>query len=136
MAFIQTNWMLILVFVLSGGMLLWPIVQRRLSNVKDIGTLAATRMINDDHAVLLDVRETAEYEGGHLPNAIHIPQSQFGSHGAELAKMKERPVIVYCERGTRSARAAQALSKQGFATVFSLAGGISAWKAAGLPVEK
>ena len=47
--------------------------------MKDIGTLEATRLINRQNAVLLDVRETKEYEGGRLPNAIHIPLSQLGS---------------------------------------------------------
>jgi rhodanese-related sulfurtransferase len=135
MAFIEKNWMLILAFVVSGAMLLWPLVQRRLSPAKEIGTLNVTQLINHDNAVLLDVREVNEFEGGKLPNAVHIPLSQLGSRIGELAKMTSRPIVVYCTRGQRSGAAGAALAKQGFANIYQLQGGLRAWKAAGLPVE-
>lgn len=135
MAFIEKNWMLILAFIASGVMLLWPLVQRRLSSVKEIGTLHVTQLINRENAVLLDVREAGEFEGGKLPNAVHIPLSQLGSRIAELAKMTSRPVVVYCARGQRSGAAGATLAKQGFANVYQLQGGLKAWKDAGLPVE-
>jgi rhodanese-related sulfurtransferase len=136
MSFIQNNWMLILVLFLSGAMLLWPLVQRRVSGVKDVGNLAATQLINAQNALLLDVRETNEYEGGHLPAAIHIPLSQLGSRGQELAKHTGRPVVAYCASGNRSRMAATRLAKLGFKEIYNLAGGFRAWKEAGLPVEK
>ena len=64
---------------------------------------------------MLDVRETKEYEGGRVPNAVHMPLSQLASRGEELAKFTARPVIAYCERGNRSRSAAGALAKLGFA---------------------
>ena len=88
MSFLQNNWMLILVLVMSGAMLVWPLVQRRLSPVKDIGNLEATRLINSANAVLVDVRETKEFEGGRLPKAVHIPLSQLDGRGDELAKLR------------------------------------------------
>ena len=133
MAFIEKNWMLVLAFVASGVMLLWPLVQRRLSPVKEIGTLNVTQLINRENAVLLDVRETKEFEGGKLPNAVHIPLSQLTGRAGELAKMTSRPIVVYCERGQRSRAAAAALAKQGFANVYQLQGGLKSWKDAGLP---
>ena len=111
MSFVQGNWMLILVFVLSGAMLVWPLVQRRLSPGKDVGNLEVTRLINSSHAVLLDVRETKEFEGGRLPSAIHIPLSQLKSRGDELAKFVEqagrrvRHDGQPCPHGERIARA-------------------------------
>src|SRR5512137_3008060 len=66
MSFLQNNWMLVLVLVMSGAMLVWPLVQRRMSPAKDIGNLEATRLINSANAVLVDVRETKEFEGGRL----------------------------------------------------------------------
>jgi len=136
MPFIETNWMLILALVASGAMLIWPYVQRLVMPLKDIGNLNATRLINTQNAVLLDVREPAEYEGGRMPNAIHIPLGQLASRGAELAKLVSRPVIVYCERGTRSRSAVKPLATLGFKDVYTLGGGFKAWKDAGLPVEK
>ena len=134
--FVQENWMLFVVLFLSGGMLLWPMVQRRFSPMKDVGTLEATQLVNAGNAVLLDVRETKEYEGGRLPKAVHIPLSQLAGRAPDLAKLAGRPVVVYCDRGNRSRMAGGQLAKQGFTDVYNLNGGFRAWKAAGLPVEK
>ena len=87
---------------LSGGMLLWPLVQGRFSKMKEVGTLNVTQLINRQNAVLLDVREPKEFEGGRLPNAVHIPLSELRNRGGELAKLTSRPVVAYCERGQRS----------------------------------
>jgi len=136
MSFIEKNWMLILVMFLSGAMLLWPILQRRFSPVKEVGNLNVTHLINHQNAVLLDVRETAELAGGgKLPNALHIPLSQLNARAGELAKLTSRPVVVYCARGNRSRTAGNLLAKQGFADIYSLHGGLKAWKDAGLPLE-
>jgi rhodanese-related sulfurtransferase len=134
MAFIEKNWMLVLAFVVSGALLLWPLVQRRLSTVKEIGTLNVTQLINRENAVLLDVRESKEFEGGKLPNAIHIPLSELAGRAGELATKNKRPIVVYCARGQRSGAAGAALAKQGFAGIYQLQGGLKAWKDAGLPL--
>ena len=135
MAFLEKNWLLVLTFVASGLMLLWPLVSRRLSPVKEIGTADTTRLINRENAVLLDIREASELEAGKLPNAVHIPLSQLQSRVGELSKYTSRPVIVYCARGMRSRGAAGMLAKAGFAGIYQLQGGVKAWKDAGLPVE-
>ena len=136
MSFLQNNWMLILVLVMSGAMLVWPLVQRRMSPAKDVGNLEATRLINSANAVLIDVRETAEFEGGRLPKAVHIPLSQLPSRGDELARYAGRPVVAYCMSGNRSRMAGSALARLGFKDIYHLQGGYRAWKNAGLPVEK
>ena len=136
MSFLQENWILVLVAFVSGAMLVWPLVQRRLSPMKELGTLGVTHLVNTRDALLLDVRETAEYEGGRLPNAVHVPMSQIESRAAELGKHVARPVIAYCEHGNRSRMVGGALAKAGFTEIYHLNGGIRAWRDAGLPVEK
>jgi rhodanese-related sulfurtransferase len=136
MSFVQNNWLLIVVLIVSGAMLVWPLVQRRFSPMKDVGNADATRLVNREDALLLDVRETQEYEGGRLPNAMHIPLSQLDSRAAELAKHVKRPVIAYCMSGLRSRSAGNALARAGFQQIYHLHGGYRAWKDAGLPVEK
>jgi len=135
-SFIVNNWMLELIMVLSGGMLLWPLVQGRFSRMKEAGTLHVTQLINRQNAVLLDVREKKELEGGRLPHGVHIPLSELTSRGSELAKLTARPIVAYCERGQQSRGAGGPLAKLGFADVYHLTGGFRAWKDAGLPVEK
>jgi len=136
LAFAEKNWMLFATLVASGAMLLWPLFRQRVSGGREIGTLGATQLINSKNALLLDVRETKEFNDGTLPNAIHVPLSQLANRGAELAKYASRPVIAYCDRGQRARGAAALLAKLGFNDVYHLQGGFKAWKDAGLPVQK
>jgi rhodanese-related sulfurtransferase len=136
MSFIQANWLLIAVMIVSGAMLVWPIVQGRLSPIRNIGNLEATRLINSTNAMLVDLRETQEFTGGRLPGAVHIPLSQLDTRGSELARHVGRPVIAYCASGNRSRMAGKALARAGFKDIYNLQGGYRAWKEAGLPVEK
>lgn len=136
MQFVQNNWPLILIMIISGGMLLWPLIGRRFSSVREVGALGATQLINRQNAVMLDLRDAKEYESGHLPNALHIPLSELPARAGELSKFTSRPLIAYCDRGNRSRGAGSALSKLGFAEVYTLRGGVHAWTEAGLPVSK
>jgi len=135
-AFIVKNWILVLTFVASGAMLVWPLVSKRLSSARDVDTLGVTRLINAGNPLLLDLREPKEFDGRTLPNAVHVPLSQLGSRGAELAKYVSRPVVAFCDRGQRSRAAAAVLSKQVFKEIYNLTGGFKAWRDAGLPVTK
>lgn len=135
MQFLEKNWILVLAFVLSGAMLLWPLIARRLSAVKEIGTLNVTQLMNHENAVLIDLREPGEFKGGKLPGALHIPLSQLGQRTDELAKLNKRPVVAYCALGRRSTMVGGALAKAGFANIYSLRGGLKAWRDAGLPID-
>ena len=134
MAFIQNNFALILVALISGGMLIWPLVSRRADG--EVGTLAAVQLINHKDALVLDVREDVEYDAGHIANAKHIPVGKIEGRLQELEKFKSKPIIVVCRSGMRSNRACSVLRKHGFTDVHNLAGGINAWQQASLPVAK
>ena len=136
MPFLEKNWPIVLVMVVSGLMLLWPYVQRLLSPVREVGTHDATRLMNNENAVVLDVREAKEAALGRLPNAVQIPLSELKTRAGELAKSVKRPVIVYCDRGQRSRNAVGVLGKNGFERIYLLRGGFNAWRDAGLPVHK
>ena len=136
MPFVQENWLLILVAFVSGSMLVWPLVQRQFSPMKGLGTSDVTRLINSRDAIPLDLRDSKAFETGRLPNAVNIPMSDIGARSADLAKHGKKPVIAYCENGSRSRTAGAALAKAGLAEVYHLNGGFRAWKDAGLPVEK
>ena len=85
----------------------------------------------DVGAILLDVRESHEWQSGHAQGARHIPLSQLGRRQRELPA--GRPLITVCRSGTRSARAASLLVGQGH-EVANLRGGMRAWVAGGLPL--
>jgi rhodanese-related sulfurtransferase len=133
--FVRNNLLLFAVAVVSGAMLLWPLV-RRSTGGPWVNPTQATQLINREDALVIDVRDPAEFAAGHVLGAKNLPLSRLDSPGADVAKRKERPVIVYCDGGERAAKAAAALRKQGFTRVANLSGGIGAWQQAGLPVEK
>ena len=99
-------------------------------NDASVGPDEARRRI-DEGAVLLDVRESAEWRAGHAPNARHIPLSELGRRQKELPAGRE--IITVCRSGARSSRAAGILAADGH-PVRNLSGGMRAWSAAGLPV--
>jgi hydroxyacylglutathione hydrolase len=101
--------------------------------VTDLRVDEAPGWLDQTHSVVLDVREPAEYAGGHVPGALSIPQADLALHLDELPR--DGDLLVVCEGGTRSLRAAKFLRQVGFSRVTNLVGGTSAWRKAGLPVE-
>ena len=135
MDFIQNNLLLIAVAFASGAMLIWPLV-RRTAGGPWVSTLQATQMINREDALLVDVRDPAEYAKGHILGAKSVPLAELERRAAEFDKHKAKPVIVTCDSGSRATRALAVLKARGFANVCNLNGGYGAWLQAGLPVEK
>jgi len=85
-------------------------------------------------AVVLDVREPAEYRHGHILGAVNLPQAELASRLGELPK--DRPILALCQGGFRSLRAAQFLKQAGFEQVASVHGGTVAWEAEGRPLVR
>ncbi len=127
---------LVALLVGSGAVLIWPELSRLIGASNEIGTLEATRLMNQPTTLVLDVRESGEYAAGHLPRARHIALKELEQRVGELAKYKEKPVIVTCRSGPRSGAACRVLKRAGFTTVYQLKGGMGAWQQASLPVER
>ena len=85
---------------------------------------------------LIDVREDSEWNVEHATGAVHMSKGVIERDIEKKVPQKSSKVVLYCGGGSRSALAADALMKMGYTNVVSLEGGISAYKAAGLPTEK
>ena len=133
--FLQKNIMLVGIALVSGGMLIWPAL-RRTTGGPWANTLEATQMINREDALVLDVRDATDYSKGHLLGARHIAHDQLERRIVEVAKNKNRPIIVYDDGGRTAGRALEMLQKLGYSRAYNLTGGYAGWKQAGLPVEK
>ena len=135
--FLANNVMLVILFVTSGFMLIWPELSRFSgAGGAQVGTLEATRLMNQGVCLILDVRDAKEFAAGHLPRARHIPLGELAGRLGEIGKFKEKPVIVTDRTGARSGAACRLLRKSGFNNVYQLKGGVAAWQQASLPVEK
>jgi rhodanese-related sulfurtransferase len=118
------------------GMLVYSLIGTRLRGFNSVNPAMATQLINREDAVILDVREDNEYRDGHIVNSVHIPISYLNERLKELEKYKNKPIIIGCRSGQRSAQACGVLKKQGFDSEYNLSGGIMAWKSDNLPLTK
>jgi rhodanese-related sulfurtransferase len=135
--FILNNLMLVALFLASGAMLVWPEIMKLAGGGgADVSTLEATRLMNQGASLVLDVRDEKDYAAGHLPRARHIPLKDLATRAGEIAKFKEKPVIVTDKGGARAGVAARFLRGAGFKNVYQLKGGVAAWQQASLPVER
>jgi rhodanese-related sulfurtransferase len=92
--------------------------------------------LNQQGALLLDVREVDEYAEFHAPNAMLIPLGQLSERQSELVKFKDKSIVVVCRSGRRSAQAVHFLQQEGFTHVSNVNGGMMAWEQAGLAVMR
>ena len=97
---------------------------------------AAIRLMNNDDAVVLDVRAATDFNNGHIKNAKNIPITSLKSELDSLIKDKNKPVLAYCRSGNVSGKACRILKSSGFSDVHNLAGGILNWQEANLPLTK
>jgi rhodanese-related sulfurtransferase len=132
--FLVEQWYLVLAAVTSGALLFWPVLSRGTLGGKITAT-EAVRLINREKAVLIDVCEPAEFAAGHAAGSRSVPLGSLESSN-NLPKNKTLPLVVVCASGARATRAVAVLKKLGFERAQVLAGGLSAWREANLPVEK
>jgi rhodanese-related sulfurtransferase len=134
--FITSNILPISIALFSGLMLLWSLFGNRFRGIKEVNSAAALQLINHKNAVVLDVRESSEYDAGHVLNSKLLPLGKLKERMGELEKFKNQPIVVVCRSGNRSGTACFILGKQGFSQVYNLAGGVQAWQKSNLPLEK
>jgi rhodanese-related sulfurtransferase len=102
-------------------------------SVRDLTPQEVAQALEEDRIVLVDVREPNETALERIPGAVLVPLSAFDP--AAIPEPAGRAVVFTCRSGRRSVTASLAAQEQGFAYGAHLAGGILAWKAAGLPTE-
>jgi len=88
----------------------------------------AQEFLQQERAILLDVREIFEFQAGHLPQAKHLPLSQLPHQVQAVIPDLDCPILAYCQRGQRSLEAVRQLRALGYASSYSLSNGISSWK--------
>lgn len=102
-------------------------------NITEISPTDAAAKAKNGNAVIVDVREKDEFEENHIPDATHMSRGMLELEIEDKFPDRNAEIICHCGGGGRSALAAEALQKMGYKNVRSMAGGLKAWKAAGLP---
>ena len=112
----------------------WAATGRNLDTVPQITTNELAERLQGGNMAVVDVRGRAEWEAGHLPTVPNIPLGYLSDRLAEIPP--DKPVVVHCQTGGRSAIAASLLRAQGVSNVMNLAGGFASWQNAGHPIER
>ena len=133
--FISNNPVLFLLFFVILGFILFNEYKTITQKFKNISPQDAVFLINND-AFILDVRESSELDQGVIKNSKHINFSSVQTSLDSIKKFSDKPTIVYCKSGARSATISNMLSKNSFLEVYSMKGGFEAWISDNLPVVK
>ena len=110
----------------------WETTDRALRSVKQITSGELAALVERGDATVIDVRGRSEWEAGHIPGVPNIPLGYLGERANELPR--DRPLVLQCQSGTRSAIGAGVLQARGFTNVSNLLGGFAAWRSAGHPI--
>ena len=134
MNFFVDNWYLILLALVSGALLVVPMLKGAAQG--GLTAAMAVQLINREKAVVIDVCSADEFSAGHVVGAKNVPLADLETRLPAVVKNKALPLIMVCASGARASRAAAVAKKLGYANAQVLAGGVKAWSAAGMPVEK
>lgn len=100
-------------------------------NYNSVSAEEAYKLIKNRSHTLIDVRSVSEFSSGKIKGSKNIPLPSLASKIVELAQYQEKPILIICQSGMRSASACSQLSSKGFIDVTNLSGGIGAWQSAG-----
>ncbi|MXZ80140.1 MAG: rhodanese-like domain-containing protein [Gammaproteobacteria bacterium] len=110
--------------------------QRRASGSKNLTPSELPQLQFRENAVVVDLNEKDKFKQGHVSQAINIPFSRLNDSLEKLRKHQPKPVILICETGANSRKAAAVLKKNDFSDIYVLNGGLASWKRESLPLEK
>ncbi len=129
--FAQNHPLLVGAFV---ALLVALIVMETMRGNHGVSVSEATRLVNREEGVFIDIRDSKEYKAGHIAGAVNVPSSQLASATTPLDKYKDRPVIIVCKHGQTAGPLVARLEKAGFKQAVKLKGGMGQWEADSLPV--
>lgn len=134
--FIGNNIIMSVAFIIVLFMYISIFMNEKMQKFSSINSTQLTQLVNQKGAVLLDVRPSEAFDKGHIANALNIPLSELTDGKTSLKKLKDKTVIVYCEKGISSISACKHLTNQGLEPVLNLGGGINTWLTDKLPLVK
>lgn len=127
----------LVLFLLVGSMLACQNKQTTEENLVTISPIAFAEKLQEEEVVLLDVRTEEEYQEGHLEGALQHDYYETESFKGFLEGLdKSKTYMIYCRSGGRSGTTLDMMAQMGFSKVYNLNGGITAWKAANLPIHE
>lgn len=134
--FLMQHWALSGLFGLLFILFIVNELRGRAFGVPSVTPSELVNMMNRSRAAIIDTRDKAQFEQGHILGATNILVSELDEKKKSLQKYKSRPIVVVCETGSSASKAGQWLLDQGFSDIHVLQGGMMAWRSENFPVSK
>ena len=131
--FAGNHTLLVFALLASFFLVLFAELKRKAKAVFDLDAPSSVALINQGAAVI-DLRSQEAFSRGHIVSARNVPMADLDARRDLIEKLRDNPILLVCDHGNSSVKAAMSLRKAGFDKVFSLKSGMTAWQAAGLPV--
>lgn len=131
--FSTNHWEMVALFV---AILITLVFVERKNGPEGLTASAATTLINNEDAVVVDIRPEKEFKTGYITGSINIPATKMKDNLQRLEKHKDAPIIIVCKSGVTSGPSAKDLQKAGFSKVYKLQGGVAEWQSSNLPLVK
>ncbi|MEM1156161.1 MAG: rhodanese-like domain-containing protein [Pseudomonadota bacterium] len=129
--FLAQEWILTLALLVVIVML---ILHESRKSGPSVTPQQAINLVNSQQGIFVDLRDNADFQKGHIVEAMHIPSTKLESRMAELDKFKEKPVVLVCKMGQQSSAAGKQLKAAGYSQVYKMTGGMMEWSNLQLPV--
>ncbi len=134
--FVINHWILWSLFALVIIVIIFEEIRGRVQGVPKVQPSELIQLMNREDAKVIDLRDGNAFLRGHIINAINIPHVQLDGSLEKIKKFVDKPIVLVCARGQTSPQEAAKLKKQGIDKVAFLAGGMTAWQQAQLPLTK
>ncbi|MGC7561169.1 rhodanese-like domain-containing protein [Pasteurella sp. PK-2025] len=116
---------------------IYSFIKAATSKVSVVSNAEATSLMNNENAIVVDLRTIDEFQRGHIIHSINVLPTEIKNHNVgKIEHHKDTPIIVVCATGMTANTSAELLAKQGFNRVYTLKEGIAGWRAANLPLIK
>lgn len=135
--FAKNHTLIVVTWVAVFVMVIYSFIKAATSKTKVIDNAEAVVLMNNQNAVVIDLRSIDEFSNGHIINSLNLLPTEIKNHNiGKIEQHKETPVILVCANGAISGASAEILAKQGFNHVYTLKEGLAGWRAANLPLVR
>ncbi len=133
--FLSQNLLWVAAFVVVANLLVLSLFQANVRGAQMVSALQLPQLQRNGKAAIIDVNDSKLYSHSHIPDSINIPLASVNADNSELLALKDKTVILVCNTGTKSTKAARNLVSLGFEDIHILKGGMQNWTKENLPVS-
>lgn len=134
--FVTNHWILVSALAVIVAMLASNIAASIGGAGRQLTPGQAVQIINRESAVVVDLRDAKQYGEGHIVSALNVSMTNLPERLKDLERHRERALLLYCAAGNEAGRAGGILKKHGFSRLYTLRGGLAAWRQDNLPLSR